>query len=125
MLATQLARSLRRDTGPRDPEQAGLTDQERRILELISGGMNNKAIARSLDISDGTVKAHAKHLWKTLPLLIKPSPGTNSISSFNGLCTAHPLPLGGIKTTTSHLGGTGPTADGHTRRRASKPAILP
>lgn len=67
-LASQLAYSLRRDTGPRDPDEAGLTDQERRILELIASGMSNKAIARQLDISDGTVKVHVKHLLKKLNL---------------------------------------------------------
>lgn len=67
-LASQLAYSLRTDSGPRTPDQAGLTDQESRILELIAAGLSNKAVARELNISDGTVKVHVKHLLKKLNL---------------------------------------------------------
>lgn len=67
-LASQLAHSLRSDSGPRTPDEAGLTDQERRILDLIASGMSNKAVARELDIAEGTVKVHVKHLLKKLNL---------------------------------------------------------
>lgn len=67
-LASQLAHSLRSDRGPKAPDEAGLTEQEKRILELIAGGMSNKAIARELDIAEGTVKVHVKHLLKKLNL---------------------------------------------------------
>lgn len=67
-LASQLAHSLRADSGPKPPDQAGLTEQENRILELISAGLSNKAVARELNISDGTVKVHVKHLLKKLNL---------------------------------------------------------
>jgi len=45
-----------------------LTNREREILELIAKGLPNKLIARELDISDGTVKVHVKHLLKKLEL---------------------------------------------------------
>ncbi len=67
-LAQQLARSLRSDSPPREPDEAGLTEQERRILELIAHGMSNKLIARELDIAEGTVKVHVKHLLRKLNL---------------------------------------------------------
>lgn len=67
-LAQQLARSLRTDSPPREPDEAGLTDQERRILDLIALGMSNKLIARELDIAEGTVKVHVKHLLRKLNL---------------------------------------------------------
>ena len=67
-LASRLAHSLRADATPKAPDQAGLTDQEGRILDLIAAGMSNKAIARELNISDGTVKVHVKHMLRKLGL---------------------------------------------------------
>ena len=45
-----------------------LTSREYEILKLIAKGLSNKLIARELDISDGTVKVHVKHLLKKLNL---------------------------------------------------------
>ncbi|MCP4586419.1 two-component system response regulator NarL [Pseudoalteromonas sp.] len=45
-----------------------LTSREFEILKLIAKGLSNKLIARELDISDGTVKVHVKHLLKKLNL---------------------------------------------------------
>lgn len=67
-LTRLLAHSMRESNKPRHPDEAGLTEQERRILDLISQGMNNKLIARELKISDGTVKVHVKHLLRKLNL---------------------------------------------------------
>jgi two-component system, NarL family, nitrate/nitrite response regulator NarL len=67
-LASRLAHALRADTGPKAPDEAGLTEQEGRILDLIAAGMSNKAVARELNISDGTVKVHVKHLLRKLNL---------------------------------------------------------
>ncbi len=67
-MTARLAYALREDAQPCDPDAAGLTDQERRILELIAAGMSNKAVARELSITDGTVKVHVKHLLRKLNL---------------------------------------------------------
>lgn len=63
-----LAHSMREDSKPRHPDEAGLTEQEGRILDLIAQGKSNKLIARELAISDGTVKVHVKHLLRKLNL---------------------------------------------------------
>ena len=63
-----LAHAMREDTRPKDLEQAGLTEQEGRILDLIAEGKSNKLIGRELDIAEGTVKVHVKHLLKKLNL---------------------------------------------------------
>lgn len=61
-------------TAIRNPDTKGavgsdsLTQRELEILKLIAKGMSNKVIARELDISDGTVKVHVKHLLKKLHL---------------------------------------------------------
>lgn len=47
---------------------SSLTSREYEILKLIAKGLSNKLIARELDISDGTVKVHVKHLLKKLNL---------------------------------------------------------
>ena len=67
-LTELLAHALREESLPKDPEQAGLTDRENQILDLISTGYSNKLIARELGITEGTVKVHVKHLLKKLNL---------------------------------------------------------
>lgn len=45
-----------------------LTAREREILQNLSQGLSNKAIARVLDISHDTVKLHVKHILAKLNL---------------------------------------------------------
>ncbi len=68
-LTQLLAHSLRDDKqhGQRIG-YADLTEREREILDLIAVGMSNKLIAQTLQITEGTVKVHVKHLLKKLGL---------------------------------------------------------
>lgn len=43
-----------------------LSQRERQVLELICQGLANKQIARSLGISERTVKVHAGHLFRQI-----------------------------------------------------------
>ena len=43
-----------------------LSDQDRKILRLVSGGKKNKEIADSLCLSEATIKAHLSRIYKTL-----------------------------------------------------------
>ena len=43
-----------------------LTARERDILAMISRGLSNKRIARTLEISPETVKSHVKHIFLKL-----------------------------------------------------------
>jgi two-component system nitrate/nitrite response regulator NarL len=63
-----LATSLKEESRPKTTTEAGLTEQEGKILELISSGKSNKLIANELGITEGTVKVHVKHLLKKLNL---------------------------------------------------------
>jgi two-component system nitrate/nitrite response regulator NarL len=63
-----LAVSLRQQKRPENPEDAGLTEQELRILERIANGKSNKLIGKELDIAEGTVKVHVKHILRKLNL---------------------------------------------------------
>ncbi len=67
-LAGILAHALRQDNKPKTVDEAGLTEQERKIVERIAAGKSNKLIARELNIAEGTVKVHVKHLLKKLNL---------------------------------------------------------
>jgi len=67
-LANLLVHAMRQESKPKTLDEAGLTDQERKIVEHIAGGKSNKLIARELNIAEGTVKVHVKHLLKKLNL---------------------------------------------------------
>ncbi|BCE02339.1 two-component system response regulator NarL [Marinicellulosiphila megalodicopiae] len=63
-----LATALKAPLHKTENKLSTLTNREKEILELIAKGLPNKLIARELDISDGTVKVHVKHLLKKLEL---------------------------------------------------------
>jgi len=67
-LAGLLVHAMRQESKPKTPDEAGLTEQERKIVERIAVGKSNKLIARELNIAEGTVKVHVKHLLKKLNL---------------------------------------------------------
>ncbi len=68
-LTQLLARALREEAkGPKNGALVDLTAREREILALIANGMSNRAIGDSLNISEGTVKVHVKHILKKLNL---------------------------------------------------------
>jgi DNA-binding NarL/FixJ family response regulator len=80
---TEVVRAVRaaaRDEAPLDPRVArtvlargrtggalsGMTAREREVLELLGSGLANKAIARRLEISEATVKAHLTRIYKQI-----------------------------------------------------------
>ena len=66
-LAAILAKAIRKpDVSQKALMLNSLTSREFEILKLIAKGLTNKLIARDLDITDGTVKVHVKHLLKKL-----------------------------------------------------------
>ena len=68
-LTELMAKALKNDSlPPEEVDIASLTDREREILDLIAKGLSNKLIARELDITEGTVKVHVKHLLRKLNL---------------------------------------------------------
>ncbi len=68
-LTALLAEALRSHRSqPAAPDIHSLTQREREILRELAGGLSNKMIARKLDITEGTVKVHVKHLLKKLNL---------------------------------------------------------
>ncbi|GAB2726190.1 two-component system response regulator NarL [Halomonas garicola] len=68
-LTNLLARALRSQRHAETaPTLDVLTRREREILHELAAGMSNKLIARKLEITEGTVKVHVKHLLKKLRL---------------------------------------------------------
>lgn len=68
-LTAILAEALRNQrVAPSRPSVDSLTQREKEILRELAAGMSNKLIARKLDITEGTVKVHVKHLLKKLNL---------------------------------------------------------
>lgn len=59
-VADSLMRSLRR------PEQQSLSKREVEVLDLVRQGKSNKQIARSLHVSEATVKTHLIHAFGKL-----------------------------------------------------------
>jgi hypothetical protein len=48
------------------PVRTDLTLRQQRVLELLATGLSNKQIARALDISEITVKAHVSAIFRKL-----------------------------------------------------------
>ncbi|HEU0202106.1 MAG TPA: two-component system response regulator NarL [Burkholderiaceae bacterium] len=69
-LAAQLTLALRneaRDTrAGRNRHIGDLTERELAVLRCLAAGMSNKEIARALEITEGTVKVHVKHMLRKL-----------------------------------------------------------
>lgn len=63
-LAPKVADSLMRNL--RKPEQQSLSKREVEVLELVRLGKSNKQIARSLHVSEATVKTHLIHAFGKL-----------------------------------------------------------
>ncbi|QXE35738.1 response regulator transcription factor [Streptomyces sp. GMY02] len=58
---------LRSGTGPKgDDKLAALTDQERKILDLIGEGMTNRAIGERLHLAEKTIKNYVSSLLSKL-----------------------------------------------------------
>lgn len=70
-LAGRLASALRAEAQDQSRSQVPrhldlLTEREQAVLRCVVDGQSNKLIARSLSITEGTVKVHVKHLLKKL-----------------------------------------------------------
>ena len=49
-----------------NPPANGLTERQKAVLELLGRGESNKAIARRLNIREGTVKVHVRHIMRRM-----------------------------------------------------------
>ncbi|UTW02870.1 two-component system response regulator NarL [Amphritea atlantica] len=67
-LSAMLAQALQSNRKRTGPDISSLSPREKQIIKLIAGGLPNKLIARKLNITEGTVKVHVKHLFKKLNL---------------------------------------------------------
>ncbi len=69
-LHPEVARRLMQQvTSPRKPDAgAQLTDREREVLRLLADGRSNKEIARSLVVTERTVKGHVSNILGKLGL---------------------------------------------------------
>lgn len=65
-LTSILAIALRNPGNNSQDLAASLTSREHEILTRIAQGHSNKVIGRDLNISDGTVKVHVKHILKKM-----------------------------------------------------------
>ncbi|MCA3219741.1 MAG: two-component system response regulator NarL [Burkholderiales bacterium] len=69
-LAGRLAAALpaeAQDIGRKaERDLSSLTDREQAVLRCVAEGQSNKLTARTLNITEGTVKVHVKHLLKKL-----------------------------------------------------------
>ncbi len=70
LLQPELAGTLLADDTPRSPHGRGgtLTEREREVLGHIADGRSNREIARSLNLSEKTVKTHVSNILMKLDL---------------------------------------------------------
>jgi DNA-binding NarL/FixJ family response regulator len=57
---------LRREYGAQLVTKAGLTQREVEIVQAVATGMRNKAIAKKLHVTEGTVKVHLHNIYEKL-----------------------------------------------------------
>ena len=69
-MTIKMIEMLRGDQPGEEPKNSLklLTEREREILQLLSRGESNKAIAQTLSISYDTVKQHVRHILTKLNL---------------------------------------------------------
>ncbi len=79
-----LAGAIRGEGSQKPNLLAKLTSREHEILKYIAKGLSNKLIARELDISDGTVKVHVKHILKKLNLRSRVEAAVWMVNQDNG-----------------------------------------
>ena len=60
------ATSVRRKQHETKPDQYGLSEREKEILQFLVDGMSYKMIAERLDISYNTVNSHIKKIYDKL-----------------------------------------------------------
>ena len=65
-LTNALASALRDEARSDRRDLRELTEREQDVLRCVASGMSNKMIARELNITEGTVKVHVKHMLKKL-----------------------------------------------------------
>jgi DNA-binding NarL/FixJ family response regulator len=65
-LAPKAAHALLSARAEARPATVELTDREREVLDLVAEGLPNKLIARRLEISEKTVKAHLTRVFQTI-----------------------------------------------------------
>ncbi|GAB2750279.1 response regulator [Kitasatospora kifunensis] len=70
LLQPELADTLLADDSPRTPQGRGgaLTEREREVLGHLADGRSNREIARSLSLSEKTVKTHVSNILMKLDL---------------------------------------------------------
>ncbi len=65
-MTAQLMAQLTESADAQDQTPETLTERERQLLQLVSQGLSNRAIAQSLSISHNTVKYHLKNILQKL-----------------------------------------------------------
>jgi two-component system nitrate/nitrite response regulator NarL len=63
-------RTERKSGARRPPEklQTALTEREREIMQLVYAGLSNKEVARHLNLSAGTIRAHLHRIYQKLAI---------------------------------------------------------
>jgi DNA-binding NarL/FixJ family response regulator len=67
-LFSQIASRAAVQRGPEATQETRLTPREREVIDLISEGLSNKAIAARLHVSTHTVKSHVRNIMEKLTL---------------------------------------------------------
>lgn len=67
-LFSEIARQIHSTGGSESDDGVRLTPREREVIDLISEGLSNKAIAKRLFISTYTVKSHLRNVMEKLTL---------------------------------------------------------
>jgi DNA-binding NarL/FixJ family response regulator len=65
-IQTALSTMLKREYGAHVVANVGLTQRELEIVRAVASGLRNKAIAKKLHVTEGTVKVHLHNIYEKL-----------------------------------------------------------
>jgi DNA-binding CsgD family transcriptional regulator len=70
-------------SAPPEPDSAGLTPREREVIRLLSNGLSNAEIARTLYISEKTASVHVSNILAKLGVTSRLQAATAAVSHLN------------------------------------------
>ena len=122
--ASRVMQRMRDQTARSDP-LAGLTDQERKILELIGEGLTNRQIGERLFLAEKTVKNYVSALFAKLGMERRTQAAAYAARVFEDHGAAAPAAVSPLTPITVRQSPRWPVGSGTSQRSSVPPLLAP